>query len=945
MRTVWNVSIADHSSLAFPSNKYFWILSFAYSSCMALLVQKLLLPMWPAMHAGHGLLEGDAILFHNQAVQISQQIRTIGWKGWSLFSPEMTSNVGLLAALYAMFSPDPAWFIPFNAAAHATGALIIYRLGTSLTRTNAGRLGGLVAAICFLVFPSALLWYSQLHKDAFTIAGSLLVLEAWLEIEGSGEPSSWNRLLRQMLKVLIGVVLVGLFRPYLILLLLLGLLASLLVVIRPREKMVLILTRMALILVVAASAFIFARVSSPSNALVYGSKQFYWQDSSFIPALVDKGLRRASELREHLIEYGASIGAGSNIDSDRTPHTAMEAVEYLPRALFVGLFSPFPITWGERMTTPRLVAAMETAVWYLMALGALVTLYRFRSRNLFAGAIFCATILSVIAYVSPNVGTIYRLRYGLWFFFMLIGTVGWSSVVLDYLPEARGVAQGYPGKPNSPHFTAADAHSIVHQSGSGPVVMLMALVSFLGFLTRDVVLIGKLGFASDIDIFFAISAISMFFVNSLSVPLGEVFVPLFVAAQRQVEVDHVRLLRGVLGFAVLVLTIAWIAVELLAPWLVKLVLGSPDAESQAFAAIMLRRFSPVILLSSWTVIGNAVLNSLGRPIQAAQAYLVVPFFTLMTIILAPQGQAVHAAIGGMVVGTFANALVVAWRVRTVGYTLLPGISSLAQTQVFRSQYWPLLVAAMLPGSLVPLNYYFAASAGTGTLSAWAIASKIVTLFASLANVGATAIILPRLSYAFSNSRGNDIRQQANFYVAIGVWLGGLVMLGGFLFVRPICISLLGGNLGEDQIAQLVGIITVCLVQIPMTISSAMVNRLVIASGRSLIVMQAAALAFAGNVLADTLLVPKFGVIGVAVGALIGTSLSAAVVLASAQKSTGLTFRDLFVALASWLIWITLCASLFINNTAAILISGILLLGAAAMQLRSLQHGNENTLVY
>ena len=85
MRTVWNVSIADHSSLAFPSNKYFWILSFAYSSCMALLVQKLLLPMWPAMHAGHGLLEGDAILFHNQAVQISQQIRTIGWKGWSLF--------------------------------------------------------------------------------------------------------------------------------------------------------------------------------------------------------------------------------------------------------------------------------------------------------------------------------------------------------------------------------------------------------------------------------------------------------------------------------------------------------------------------------------------------------------------------------------------------------------------------------------------------------------------------------------------------------------------------------------------------------------------------------------------------------------------------------------------------------------------------------------------
>jgi len=122
----------------------------------------------------------------------------------------------------------------------------------------------------------------------------------------------------------------------------------------------------------------------------------------------------------------------------------------------------------------------------------------------------------------------------------------------------------------------------------------------------------------------------------------------------------------------------------------------------------------------------------------------------------------------------------------------------------------------------------------------------------------------------------------------------------------------------------------------MTISSAMFNRLVVASGRSIVVMQGAALAFAGNVLIDVLFVPVLGVLGVALGALFGTSLSAVLVLANAYKSTGLTFRELFIALASWIIWIALCASLFVQNMNAVTVFTIMLAGAGIFQFRSIK---------
>ncbi len=139
-------------SYRYPSAKLFWCVGFIFAFFMALLFQKVVLPLVPDMHAGHGLLRNDAIVFHNIAAEVAEHIRMNGWSEWRLF-PGAGGNVGALSAIYALLGPDPAWFIPINAAAHATSAMLIYRMGGRLWPGNAGMLGGLMAWIIFLVFP------------------------------------------------------------------------------------------------------------------------------------------------------------------------------------------------------------------------------------------------------------------------------------------------------------------------------------------------------------------------------------------------------------------------------------------------------------------------------------------------------------------------------------------------------------------------------------------------------------------------------------------------------------------------------------------------------------------------------------------------------------------------------------------------------------------------
>ena len=154
------------------------------------------------------------------------------------------------------------------------------------------------------------------------------------------------------------------------------------------------------------------------------------------------------------------------------------------------------------------------------------------------------------------------------------------------------------------------------------------------------------------------------------------------------------------------------------------------------------------------------------------------------------------------------------------------------------------------------------------------------------------------------------------------------MLGGFVFAEPLVASLLGKHLSASQIGDLAGIVRIGLMQIPIVIVGALASKLAIALGHTSRVMFASMIAFAGNLTINLVMVPLIGVMGVAIGALIGGVLSVVMLLTGMYREVGVAPREIMVAIACWLAWVAVCVGLLSTSIAA-LVSAVIALGAMA----------------
>ena len=128
----------------------------------------------------------------------------------------------------------------------------------------------------------------------------------------------------------------------------------------------------------------------------------------------------------------ANSGQGSNIDHDRLLTNYREAIEYLPRALQVGLLAPFPVDWFKAGTSPgsqikRMVSGLEMATVYVLWIG-IIWAFKQRRVRLTSIALLIFGVAGVLfyAYSSPNVGTIYRMRFPFTVMLICLGSAGWA---------------------------------------------------------------------------------------------------------------------------------------------------------------------------------------------------------------------------------------------------------------------------------------------------------------------------------------------------------------------------------------------------------------------------------------------------------------------------------------------------------------------------------------
>jgi hypothetical protein len=398
------------------------------------MVQLVLLPHYlPQLHAGHGMLVGgDSAGMNLTAVDLAARIQKEGWSAWEL-RPAGNAPTGIAAALYVFLTPEPYMLVPLNALVHAAGGMTIYLI---VCLISANRRAAVLAALPFLLFPSAASWYAQIHKDGIFALGMLMCALGWMQ---GFRRDFWAAPLPRF-ATLLGPIALGLFliwvvRPHIMILM---------------QAMSIVTTLSGLGLVAVwwrshalsgaralMAAFVFVMIPllvvlvKPSDYRVESWKGDVIARETVMPYMpghcvlerganagADKLSSTVAAMRDFYISGNSYQNAKSNMDVDFVPGTVCNLFGYLPRALQIGFLAPFPAQWVAdgsiaASTVMRRVISVEMLVTYACLLLLPLALWNYRRKPEFWFVLGFLTLLMVIhVYLVPNLGTLHRMRYG-----------------------------------------------------------------------------------------------------------------------------------------------------------------------------------------------------------------------------------------------------------------------------------------------------------------------------------------------------------------------------------------------------------------------------------------------------------------------------------------------------------------------------------------------------
>lgn len=434
----------------------FFLTTLASTWFIQLVLLTLLFPHWSD---GNGLLRGwDVGGFHSVAAAQTLLIAEQGWQAWEL-RPNGWGVSGLLSAWYAMTIPAPWAFAPVQSLLYAVGMGVVFVL---MHAVCGQRRHALIAVLPFLVFPSAATLYAQPHRDLFVFCAVMLALLGWWQLlRVQTQHALWRMLvlcLGGMLLIAAGFTLGfavrSLFADLLQLIAVIMLVISVMVATahalrgfpdRWYGPLISVFASLAVAVVMllghqSSGYSDWATVATdsasndeqraadepgtsdgmPSDTMLTDADPVVvssvWEPSEWLPGRIDASFRRLAGARNHLLtDYGDSR---SLVDGDVVFSSTVDVLAYLPRAMQIGVLSPFPAQWAPHPEAPpfrniqRVLNGAEILVWYALFPFLGVALWVWRARPAVWVIVLPASAwIAVYAITVPMVGALVRYRY------------------------------------------------------------------------------------------------------------------------------------------------------------------------------------------------------------------------------------------------------------------------------------------------------------------------------------------------------------------------------------------------------------------------------------------------------------------------------------------------------------------------------------------------------
>lgn len=391
---------------------------------------------------------------------------------------------------------------------------------------------------------------------------------------------------------------------------------------------------------------------------------------------------------------------------------------------------------------------------------------------------------------------------------------------------------------------------------------LFVLLASIARAAREMVIAYRYGVSAEVDAYLFIFNLVNWPVGVWSSVLTVVLVPLAARINRDAPADLPRFRSELLGVALLLgVTLALLAMVGL-PWLLRSSLTGLSVTTLPIAAAMvpvLAFLAPLgilsALLAAWTLASGRHLNTLLEG---------VPAIVLIIALIAFVGGGVEPLLWGTLIGFGFHVAALATPFVRRGEIEWPRSSR-------RSPQWPafwqgfsiMLAGQMLMSVIVVADQFFAARLGVGAIATLGYANRILALALGLGAVAVTRATLPVLSRAHA-SGSTHVRRLADQWMRILFVFGGICMVIGW-GLAPLAIEMLfeRGAFTASDTQAVTEILRYGLIQLPFYFSALVLTSYLTSRGLYIWLFWSGALGLSTKLLGNALLIPFFGVAGLA----------------------------------------------------------------------------------
>jgi hypothetical protein len=365
----------------------------------------------------------DGATYQRVATDLVEEWRSNGFTAWLNAKAPLHSRLHSLAfaAFGKLLGHNILAAEPLNLFYYLAILICVYFIGREVFNSQTG----FIAASIVALWPSFLFYSTQLIRDPLSIAcflALLLVLVLVLSREFTWIKGIAIGAAGALLATLFWLSRGNMWNSVLVAI---AITVGLLVIQMLREKRFMSGNALVMLFVIAAALFVPTRIESttlpgvrpPLTPLaIPTASQPSPRDGVLATAVKQISTRRAG--------FRLYTARASDIDPDVQFSSTGEIVRFIPRALVIGFFAPFPRMWIEAGSfgfATRILSGIETLVMYFLYVLVGLNVWRER-RNLKMWLLLLVATIGMLALglVVVNAGALFRLRYAFWILMIIL---------------------------------------------------------------------------------------------------------------------------------------------------------------------------------------------------------------------------------------------------------------------------------------------------------------------------------------------------------------------------------------------------------------------------------------------------------------------------------------------------------------------------------------------